>query len=327
MKRITPIVVMILMLCGAFTSYAKTRYITTVRVSVDASITPGTDIGDETIEIKTSGQNFEYDSYTVVNKEDSWQASMTPKLNIFLRIKENENRTSKEVNRFKVKKEDVIVEGATFSAVSTNDNKDLLTVTVTLPSLKEYAMEPVNVVLLDTGKVSWDKTENAGSYEVQVVRDGKDVGGRQTVTKNAFDSYYLMTVAGAYQVKVRSVNKTNTSNISGWTTSNSVSIDAAKAAEYKTKYEKALMKKGELTPQWEQDETGWKYRNGNGAYTKSNWQLIGDKWYHFDKKGYMQIGWIKVDGKQYFMGNDGAMRADVVLPDGKKLGTDGALME
>lgn len=38
----------------------------------------------------------------------------------------------------------------------------------------------------------------------------------------------------------------------------------------------------------------------------------------------MKFGWIKDNGKDYFMGVTGAMLRDTVTPDGFKVGSDGA---
>ncbi|MBE5988079.1 MAG: hypothetical protein E7250_10150 [Paenibacillaceae bacterium] len=72
-----------------------------------------------------------------------------------------------------------------------------------------------------------------------------------------------------------------------------------------------------LAGEWKQTGKGWKYDNGNGNYTISNWQQIDNKWYHFNQDGDMSHNtWI--DGK-YYVGADGAMYADATTPDGKKL--------
>lgn len=35
----------------------------------------------------------------------------------------------------------------------------------------------------------------------------------------------------------------------------------------------------------------WKYQNDGGNNTVNDWQEIDEKWYHFDKDGYLDMGW------------------------------------
>ncbi len=79
-----------------------------------------------------------------------------------------------------------------------------------------------------------------------------------------------------------------------------------------------------LAGEWKQTGKGWKYDNGNGNYTISNWQKIDNKWYHFNQDGDMSHDtWI--DGK-YYVGADGAMYADTTTPDGKKVDSTGLII-
>lgn len=79
----------------------------------------------------------------------------------------------------------------------------------------------------------------------------------------------------------------------------------------------------------------WWYRHKDGSYTKDDWEKIDDKWYLFDKSGWMlygwqyrrgsyyylgkssdgsmKIGWEKVDDKWYFMNSDGKMRTSTLI--------------
>lgn len=52
---------------------------------------------------------------------------------------------------------------------------------------------------------------------------------------------------------------------------------------------------------WKKNSKGWWYEYPDGSYPKSCWKDIDGKTYHFDAKGYMQTGWIKEDGKWYFL--------------------------
>lgn len=64
------------------------------------------------------------------------------------------------------------------------------------------------------------------------------------------------------------------------------------------------------TGKWIQEQIGWWYRNADGSYPANKWQFINDKWYFFNKAGYMVTGWILSNNKWYYLDTDGAMLED-----------------
>ncbi len=62
------------------------------------------------------------------------------------------------------------------------------------------------------------------------------------------------------------------------------------------------------TGKWRQNSKGWYYQYSDGTRAKSAWVKSGNKWYHFNKYGYMQLGWQKLSGKWYYFGKNGVMR-------------------
>ncbi len=62
------------------------------------------------------------------------------------------------------------------------------------------------------------------------------------------------------------------------------------------------------TGTWKKDSKGWYYRYSDGTWAKNTWIKSGKTWYHFNKYGYMQLGWQKISGKWYYFGTDGSMR-------------------
>lgn len=58
---------------------------------------------------------------------------------------------------------------------------------------------------------------------------------------------------------------------------------------------------------WIQDANGWWFKKSDGSYPKNEWVMIKDKWYHFDEVGYMETGWIDLNGIKYYLNPDGAM--------------------
>ncbi|KXB57293.1 GA module, partial [Gemelliphila asaccharolytica] len=61
---------------------------------------------------------------------------------------------------------------------------------------------------------------------------------------------------------------------------------------------------------WQKDEKGWWYLRENGTYPAGEWEPVGEKWYHFDPQGYMQTGWLNLDGTWYYLNADGSMAKD-----------------
>ena len=59
---------------------------------------------------------------------------------------------------------------------------------------------------------------------------------------------------------------------------------------------------------WIKSSNGkWWWCDRDGSYPANVWRKIGGKWYHFDKRGYMQTGWIKLSGSWYYLQKSGAM--------------------
>ena len=70
---------------------------------------------------------------------------------------------------------------------------------------------------------------------------------------------------------------------------------------------------------------GWRYHNDGGQPAGDGWIQDGTEFYHTDGNGYMQTGWITVDGKEYYLDPEsGAMYENTVTPDGYFVGPDGA---
>lgn len=79
--------------------------------------------------------------------------------------------------------------------------------------------------------------------------------------------------------------------------------------------------------QWIQSGNRWWYRHPDGSYTANNWETINNKKYHFDKNGWMQTGWQKIDGIWYYLGpaGGGAMRSSQWVEE-CYLGADGKML-
>mgnify|MGYP002672077559 CR=1 FL=1 len=80
---------------------------------------------------------------------------------------------------------------------------------------------------------------------------------------------------------------------------------------------------GKYTVGWHKDSKGWWYANSTTTYYKSCWAKIKEKWYYFDKEGYMVANqWqLSAEGDTYYLGADGDMQTNMVVG----LGSDGKL--
>ncbi len=92
----------------------------------------------------------------------------------------------------------------------------------------------------------------------------------------------------------------------------------------------SCMTAGSALAAWEQNETGYSYRNDSGSYARSQimeiegvrygfneqaymvtgWARFDSNWYYFEPNGAMALGWKELDGKWYYLdaGKGGAMQ-------------------
>lgn len=62
---------------------------------------------------------------------------------------------------------------------------------------------------------------------------------------------------------------------------------------------------------------------------KTGWLIDDDyEWYYFDDSGIMKTGWVKSNGKWYYLDkSSGKMVVSTTTPDGYAVGPDGAWLE
>ena len=58
------------------------------------------------------------------------------------------------------------------------------------------------------------------------------------------------------------------------------------------------------------------------GYMQRGWIQVNDKQYYMGQDGRMQIGWIQVDGVWYYLNSDGSKAVNTVV-DGRTLGPNG----
>lgn len=50
---------------------------------------------------------------------------------------------------------------------------------------------------------------------------------------------------------------------------------------------------------WQHDDKGW-WRNSDGSYPKSSWEIVDGYWYYFDKEGYAVTNWQFINGHWFY---------------------------
>lgn len=177
-----------------------------------------------------------------------------------------------------------------------------------------YASSSVGGIIDPSGEIIVNKGENKefiitpdDKYAVKdVVVDGESVGA---VTAYKFSDIKTdHTIVVSFQLR------------------NNASFESEHGSGRKTGREAASIKYPYLTDlgthvytgTWMGDRIGWKLLLSNGsALARNQWAYLNEKWYLFDKNGYMLIGWANVNGEWYYLNKDGSMAVGWICINGK----------
>lgn len=293
---------------------ADSRPIKSITLNIKANIVPGTNFGDEDIEIDGGGSRFSVDGYDILNDDSIWRDDTVPKLRITL--------TANDSYYFQYLPKDKITlkGGAEFIQSTRADSNSTMYMDVQLPSLQNTLRDVTHLKLSDNGMATWDPISAAGSYEVRVYRNGNAVGTGLVTDTNSCNCRTKMTKGDtSYTVQVRPVSRYDQGEKGRWVESDGIYISNETASGFR-------QNPGGGSGEWKQSaENGkWWYDNGDGTYPADNWKQIGGKWYFFDAQGYMQTGWIQWKGKEYYCSENGDMQTNCMTPDNYYVGEDGA---
>ena len=308
--------------------------ISAITLEIDSELAIGADCREDDFEITVKKGKCTVEDMQILNELDRWEGDTIPKLSIYLHAEDG--------NYFSVKRTDITIKGGTYVSARL-DNPYILEVTVTLPSMAETLGEFSELGWESATVAAWSEVENAGYYEIRLLRDGKGVGDTQKVQEPRFDFGSQMRKEGTYGYRVRAVNKRVEETKSQWMESPHTSyIDQGAAERLREQYGSLIpegaTEPGQVTIQnysadqygWIQDRTGWWYRNGDNSYTVNNWQLIDNKWYYFNSAGYMVTGWIDWNGNSYYCDPiNGDMQVSKMIDDGsgKRVDSTGAWIQ
>ena len=280
-----------------------------------------------TVEVTPSGDNtdlYYVDSVEIINEDDDWTSSSAPLVEVVLGVEDGENYYfgSSSSSGFKLSLDDRIehrFDDIEFVDADREDENTTLILTVRLifdeDRYGNLPAEPASPKWDETaaGLASWGDVTTAKYFEVQLIKNGAEIGDSHMVYDTSYDfSDEIQQYGdGVYTFKVRSV-KASYNTKSGWSTSPSLNISGGQPA---------------LTmPGWVRAADGvrWWWQNADGTYPASQWMEIGGRWYYFDAQGYMATGWVQVDGVYYYLDTrSGAMYANRYTPDGYWVEADG----
>lgn len=212
------------------------------------------------------------------------------------------------------KASNVKVSGGSF--VSARREGDNLVVTLRINPVKGDYDSPKDVYWNEKnlGEAVWEKPENgSGHYEVQLLRENKNVFKVEDTSSTRYNFYPYMTQTGSYTFKVRTIPSTEQQKKYGkrsdWLESGELEITDRYVSDGKGQQNKdSTMVKGADTVGWVKEEGDrWIYRLPDGNLCRGGWRDISGQWYFFDMDGYMATGWRQVDGRWHYLHENGQM--------------------
>lgn len=297
-------------------SYAASKKpITSISLSIDAEIMPGTDIGAEDIEIDSRNERYSIDGYTVSNSGSIWEADMVPEIQVTLTAHENYYFKSIPKSKIGLRGDGEVTKG------TIKDSSATMVLTVQLPMSVPDIEE---VQLSNEGIATWKAVAKAGMYEVLFYRNGTAAVTPVVTNTNSYncrERFGKTNATTSYSIKVRAVNVQDESKKGRWTESNSISVSREQAQNFRAHPDGG-------TGNWKQEADGrYRYERADGTCPVNTWEELSGLWYFFGEDGYMKTGWIDWEGKSYYCLDSGEMLRNADTPDGHHVGDDGAKIE
>lgn len=301
---------------------AATKPINTVSVKVNSKLEAGRSLPDIEIGSGSPGDGGivvtkDSANYTVIEAEwidkpsEVLNAADQPRMTVTLEPVD----VSEHYFLASYKESNVKVSGGSF--VSAKRDGDNLVVTLRVNPIKgDYDM-PKDAYWNEKnlGEARWEPGENdSGYYEVQLLRDGKNVHKVDKTSSKNYNFYPYMTKAGDYSFKVRAIPGTDFQKKYGKKSeqleSGELQITDRYVSDGKGQQNtKSTVKKSsdDKTVGWFKEGDVWRYRYPNGDLCINGWGRINDLWYFFDGSGNMVTGWQQVGADYYYLHNNGQM--------------------
>ena len=209
-----------LLLGMPFEALADTKPIKSVSIKISSKVEAGDSLPEIGIE-STSGDGVQVSTgssyYTIVDaewadkKSDATAIGSEPRMTVTLGPED----VSDHYFLANYKSSSVSVSGGTFVSARRDGNN--LVVTLRLKPLKGEYDSPQDIFWNDSnlGEIRWEEGENkSGYYEVQLLRDGKNVQKIEKTSSKNYNFYPYMTKAGPFLERMRKPNMEN--EASGW---------------------------------------------------------------------------------------------------------------
>ncbi len=196
------------------------------------------------------------------------------------------------------KSSNVKISGGSF--VSARRDGDSLVVTLRVKAIKGDYDPPKDAYWNEKnlGEARWDKPENdSGYYELQLLRDEKNVHKVAKVSGKSYNFYPYMTKEGEYTFKVRTIpgneEQTKYGKKSDWVESGELEITDRYVSDGKGQQSKdsSVVKGTTGKVGWFEEGGVWGYRYPDGRLYQDCWQEIDGYWYYFNLDGVMLTGW------------------------------------
>ena len=212
------------------------------------------------------------------------------------------------------KSSNVKISGGSF--VSARRDGDSLVVTLRVKAIKGDYDPPKDAYWNEKnlGEARWDKPENdSGYYELQLLRDEKNVHKVAKVSGKSYNFYPYMTKEGEYTFKVRTIpgneEQTKYGKKSDWVESGELEITDRYVSDGKGQQSKdsSVVKGTTGKVGWFEEGGVWGYRYPDGRLYQDCWQEIDGYWYYFNADGNMLTGWQSIGGKRFYLHGSGQM--------------------
>ena len=320
-KRGIVLLLMVLSVMGLpLEALAATKPINSVSVKVSSKLGPGTHLPDIQIDggsaeaggvtVGASGR------YTVTAAEwiDKNAKEITAADEPRMKVTLEPSDISEYYFLASYKSSNVKISGGTF--VSAKRDGDPLVVTLRVKPVKGDYDPPKDAYWNEKnlGEARWDKPENdSGYYELQLLRDEKNVHKVAKVSGKSYNFYPYMTKEGDYTFKVRTIPGTDVQQKYGkksdWVESGSLEITDRYVSDGKGQQAKdsTVVKGTAGKVGWFEENGIWGYRYPDGRLFADGWFEIDGYWYYFNADGRMLTGWQQIDGKYYYLYDNGQM--------------------
>lgn len=294
--------------------------ISKVRLEFTSDITPGYDEENVEVEVVDGEEGYYVNSCDVTNvPESKWNELDPPVVEIELYADEDYYFGSTSSSGFDLDLTDnSVFKKVEFVKATQKYDKTVLVLTVKMrfrlsDGKSETVYNPKQLKWDETavGIGSWQKAIGAAYYQVQLEKDGESVGRITKVNDLTYDFGSQITEPGTYRFQVRTVSEYKVQG--KWVKSKKLKITQAQLPLTEAGWKKAA------------DDVRWWWSNGDGTWPASQWREINGYWYYFNEEGYMAVGWITVEEKEYYLDpGSGALYQDTTTPDGIRVGADGA---